>query len=259
MEDVIFSLQNVTFSYGTRPLFCGLNLTVNRGDTVFVLGENGSGKSTLLKIICGILVPSSGVVAVEGKQVTSFGKRELASFVSYGGEEVPADFPLTVFDFVSLGRFPHRGFFGSFGSDDRLKVENAMEMMEIASFGDRYLHELSAGERQRAFLARAVAQDGKLMVLDEPAAHLDMRTTVRIFGILKNLASEGKTVIISSHDVNLTARYSRSVLILKAGGLIAYGPKEHVITEEKIREAFGVEVKVDLNPSDGAPRITIIE
>jgi iron complex transport system ATP-binding protein len=259
MEEQMFSLKNVTFSYGSEPLFSGLTLTVNRGDVVFVLGENGSGKSTLLKIICGILTPSSGNVSVNGREISSFGKRELASLVSYGGDEVPADFPLTVYDFVSLGRFPHRGFFGTFSSGDREMVEKAMEMMEIAPFRDRYLHELSAGERQRTFLARTVAQDGELMVLDEPAAHLDMRTRVKIFGMLEHLATGGKTVFVSSHDANLSARYSKSVLILKAGGLIAYGPTEHVITEEKIREAFGVEVQVDVNPSDGTPRITIIE
>ncbi len=259
MGEAMFSLKNVAFSYGARPLFFGLNLAVNKRDMAFVLGENGSGKSTLLKIICGILTPSSGDVEVSGRNIFSLGKRERAALVSYGGDEVPADFPLTVFDFVSLGRFPHRGFFGSFRSDDREMVEKAMEMMEIASFRNRYLQELSAGEKQRVFLARAIAQDGELMVLDEPAAHLDMRTTVKIFGILTQLAQGGKTVIVSSHDANLTARYSRSVFILKSGSLVACGPRDQVLTEETIREAFGVEVRVDANPSDGTPRITIVE
>ncbi|NIS73714.1 MAG: ATP-binding cassette domain-containing protein [Deltaproteobacteria bacterium] len=258
MTDPVVSLKNAAFSYGSTPLFAGLNLSFSGEDMVFVLGENGSGKTTLLKMICGILAPTSGTVSVAGREISSFGRRELASLISFAGDEMPADFPLTVFDFVSLGRFPHRGFFGSLGTEDRSIVEKAMVMMEVSPLRGRYLHELSAGERQRVFLARAVAQDGTLMVLDEPAAHLDMRSTEKIFGILKNLTSQGKTVIVSSHDVNLTARHSKSVLILKGGKLIASGTKRDVITGEKIRDAFDVEVLVDVHPADGTPRVTII-
>lgn len=258
MSEAMVSMSNVGFSYGSRPLFRELDLTVENGDVLFVLGENGSGKSTLLKIICGIYTPQKGSVSIKGRYISAFARRELACLVSFSGDEVPSDFPLIVSDFVSLGRFPHRGFFGSLGVEDKRFVERAMAMMEIISLRGRYLHELSAGEKQRVLLARAVARDGELIVLDEPAAHLDMRTTVLIFGILEDLASEGKTVIVSSHDANITARYSKSVMILKGGMPVAHGPKEDVITREKIGEAFGVEVLVDVNPADGSPRVTII-
>lgn len=254
----VFHLKDLVFSYGERPLFGGISLSVEKEDYLFVLGENGSGKSTLLKLICGILTPSSGTVSIDGRGLTTFRRRELASHVSFAGHEMPADFPLTVLDYASLGRFPKTGFFGTLGAEDRMIVERAMDMMDILPLKRRFLHELSAGERQRAILARAVAQDGKLLVLDEPSAHLDMRSTTRIFNVLKDLVSEGKTVIVSSHDANLTARYSRSVLILKGGKVIAHGQRHTVFTKEIMKEAFGVDVIVDVNPVNGSPRITIV-
>ena len=259
MGTPILEVKGLSFGYGGAPFFKDISFTVRRGDFIFLLGENGSGKSTLMRLLCGILNPLAGDIKYQGKKLSQYTRRELARYISLAGDEVPQDFPLIVRDYVSLGVFPRRGFFGVFSDEDRRDVEESMEQMGISPLSERYLHELSSGERQRALLAKALVQQGELLLFDEPGAHLDLRNSLQIFSILNGQVDEGKTVIVSSHDPNITGRFGRSVLLLKGGKIVSFGKGEEVLTEWTLRDAFGIEVRVDRNPLTGTPRITIVE
>ncbi len=259
MEEVILDVKGLAFRYGDSPLFEGISFTIKKGDFVFLLGENGSGKSTLMKLLCGILSGESGRILLEGRDLTRMRRKDVARKVSFAGDDIPFDFPLTVWDYVSLGIFPKVGFFGSFSLDEKESVSAVIEMLGLASFSGRYLHDLSAGEKQRVLLARALAQGGDILILDEPAAHLDLKNSLKIFSILEKEVMKEKTVIVSSHDPNLTGRFSRSVLLLKGGKIISFGERDRVLQVEPLEDAFGVHVDVDINPGTGTPRVTITE
>ncbi len=259
MGEVILDVNGLTFRYGESSLFEGMSFTIKKGDFVFLLGENGSGKSTLMKLLSGILIGQSGLILLEGRDLIGMRRKEVARKISFAGDDIPYDFPLTVRDYVSLGIFPKVGFFGSFSMDEEESVSSVINMLGLTSFSERYLHDLSAGEKQRALLARALAQGGDVLIFDEPAAHLDLKNSLKIFSILEKEVARGKTVIVSSHDPNLTGRFSRKVLLLKGGKIISFGERDKVLRVAPLKEAFGVNVDVDINPGTGAPRVTITE
>lgn len=257
MNSAVLSAENLSFRYGERTVLSGVDLSVAEGEVAVLLGPNGAGKSTLLGVFSGLLAPSSGEVRVMGERPDARDRRRMARLLSVVGQDPPLDFPMSVEEYVALGRFPHHGLFGARTRDDREQVDRAIGMTGLSGLRDRGLGEISAGERQRASVARAIAQGAKVMLLDEPTAFLDIYHRVAFYEIVSRLAETcGVTALVASHDLSLCSEYGERIFLLSGGRVRACGRPEEVLTPENIRSAFGVEVACDRNPATGAVRVT---
>src|SRR3990172_12644787 len=206
VRDDLLTARDVTFRYGEREVLVGVDLRVGEGKVAVLLGPNGAGKSTLLKIFSGLQRPRAGEVTVLGRPPSSYGRREMARILSVVGQDPPLDFPMSVEEYVMLGRYPHHGFFGQATALDRREVDRAMAMTSLHDLRTRGLGELSAGERQRTAVARAIAQGARVMLLDEPTAFLDIYHRVAFYEVVMRLSEScGVTALIASHDLVLCA------------------------------------------------------
>lgn len=257
MSAALLSATGISFRYGGREVLTGVDLSVREGELAVLLGPNGAGKSTLLKILSGLLHPQSGEVSLQGRPPASYGRREMARLLSVVGQDPPLEFPMTVEEFVGLGRFPHHGFFGGWTPDDRAQTERALEMTALSALKGRGLGEISAGERQRAMVARAICQGAKVMLLDEPTAFLDLYHRVAFYEVVERLKEGcGIGALVASHDLSLCAEYGERIILLSGGEVMASGRPEEVLTAENIRQAYGVAVACDRNPATGSVRVT---
>ncbi len=257
MSAPLIAADGVRFGYRDREVLSGVDLRVGEGEVTVLLGPNGAGKSTLLKILSGLLVPRAGSVSLLGRPPGSYGRREMARLLSVAGQDPPVDFPMSVAEYVMLGRFPHHGFFGGATDEDRREVDRALETTGLAALAARALSEISAGERQRATVARAIAQGARIMLLDEPTAFLDIYHRVAFYEIVTALSeTRGLSALVASHDLSLCAEYGKRIVLLAGGAVRADGPPEGVLTPENIRHAFGVTVACDRNPATNAVRVT---
>jgi iron complex transport system ATP-binding protein len=252
------SLQNLGFAYDSQPVLEGITLELGDGEILALVGPNGSGKSTLLRNIAGILRPTRGAIYLDCKFIARLTPRELARLLGAVEQERHVGFDFTVRELVELGRLPHLGRLERLGPKDYDAVQRAMELTHLEEFADRPISTLSGGERQRAFLAIALAQEPKALLLDEPTAHLDINYQLEIMEIIRERANAGLTVIMALHDLNLAAHYADRMALLHRGRILALGRPEEVLTPERIKEAFGVEVAVARIPLIGAPQVQLI-
>jgi len=253
-------MQNVCFAYDRgRPVLRDISLPVPGGTFLAIVGPNGAGKSTLINLIAGLLVPQSGTVFIDGTAVRSYRPAELARKIALVRQEYVPVFGFSVAEMVLMARTAYYGPLGFEGETDREHVTRALEMTGTAQFASRPLASLSAGERQRVFIARALAQDTPILLMDEPTTFLDIRHQVRIYDLLKTIqVNESRTIIAITQDVNLAAQYCDQALLLRpvsdmetpaqhrhnGGGPCQYriGPVRDILTAEHIEEAFGVNV-----------------
>jgi len=253
----VLTVEKVSFRYGEREVLSGVDLDLREGEIGVLLGPNGAGKSTLLRICSGLLTPESGEVRVAGARPDRTNRKEMARRLSVVGQELPVEFPMSVEEFVMLGRFPHHGFFGSPDRTDREQVEQALRMTGLADLRQRGLSEVSSGERQRAVVARGIAQGAKVMLLDEPTAFLDIYHRVAFYEIVTDLARTcGVSALVASHDLSLCAEYAERIVLLAEGRVMAAGSPGEVLTSDRVRAAYGVEAVCDRNPETGAVRVT---
>ncbi len=238
----VIRTQGVFFSYERSPALSDVTFSVGQGELVALIGPNGSGKTTLLRLLLGFLAPDVGTVMLGDKPLPSYAPKERAKTIAYVSQQPPLNFPLTVFELVSLGRYPHASRFGT-ADDDVLAVERALEHTDSTHLKDRNFSTLSGGEKQKVLIARALAQSARLLLLDEPTLHLDLFYQLQILAGLKKLCVEqGIAVITVLHDVNLVELFADKALLLRSGALRAYGPVTQVIDETSIRELLGVEM-----------------
>ncbi len=238
--------SRVTFRYpkGVRDAVRGVSVEVRPSSVLAVIGPNGAGKSTLAKLLAGSLEPCSGTTAYEGTPLLEWKRRDLARRVAVVPQSEHVAFPLTVRDLVAMGRYPHLGPWRRERAEDALAVSRALERCEVAELLDRAFHTLSGGEMQRARIARALAQEPKLLIVDEPTAALDMRYEMAIFRLLRDLADDGIAVMIVTHHLNLATRFSDRMLLLREGAAAAAGLPGEVVTTETISRAYGWPVSV---------------
>lgn len=242
-------IDNLTFAYNSRPVLEGITLEVARGELLALIGPNGSGKTTLLRAISGVLPVDRGAVYLDFAQgsaqlLSEMAPKRLARAVAAVEQETHTAFDFTVEETVSLGRLPHLHSLKPFSAQDKMIVKHAMEQVGIAQFAERSIHSLSSGERQRVFLAMALTQEPRLLLLDEPTAHLDLKYQIEIMELIRELSKRGLTVISALHDLNLAARYGDRVGVLSQGRLVACGPPRAVLTEELICSVWQVELRV---------------
>jgi iron complex transport system ATP-binding protein len=241
------SINNVSFNYDSKVLD-DVTFTVESGSFLGIIGPNGSGKTTLLKIISKILKPSAGAVFISGNDVNSLSTKEVARKVGVVSQESAA-YPFMVFEVVLMGRTPHLGRFQKESENDFEIVENAMKLTETWKFKDKLITELSGGEKQKVVIARALAQEPEVLLLDEPTSHLDINHQIAILDLVKELCTGRNITVVSVfHDLNMAAKYCDSLILLNEGKIIIAGAPEVVLTHENIKKVFGIEVSVNRHP-----------
>ncbi|MCD6428703.1 MAG: ABC transporter ATP-binding protein [Desulfurococcales archaeon] len=240
---VVIKVVNVDVYYDSYKALDGVSIAAKPGEVVGIIGPNGSGKTTLLRTIDGILRPRIGSVYIDGREVISMRRREVAKLVGYVPQRVEFSTYMTVLDFVLTGRRPYIGL--SYTDKDFEKAVSALRMVSAQHLKDRRLDQLSGGELQRVIIARSLAAEPKVLLLDEPTANLDPRYQVEILELIKSLAKErGNTILVSLHDLTHAYRYSDKVIMMKSGRVFAVGDPEEVITSENIKKVFGLEALV---------------
>lgn len=257
-KEAAIEAKGVWYRYGEPWILQDVSFSVNRGELLGILGPNGSGKTTLLRILDGILKPSKGGVLVAGRSLDQMSRRELALEVAVVPQEAPFQFSFTAKEVVAMGRSVHLSPLQFEGSRDLEVLERAMEMTDTWQFRDRDVNTLSGGERQRVLIARALAQQPRIVLLDEPTAFLDITHQVELFELIHTLVRDTHlTVVAVSHDINLAAQYCHRLLLLKKGVLHLQGAPGDVVTREALREVYAVDLIVDGHPLTGLPRVTI--
>lgn len=236
----------------TTPLLVDVRLEVARGELLAIVGPNGAGKSTLVRLLLGLLRPSSGRVVAGDRDLSSLPPRERARLVAAVLQDEPLDFPFTALEVVLMGRRARLGAFGFERDDDVAAAERAMRDTGVSELASRPLVELSGGERKRVLLARALAQETPALILDEPAAALDVRHQLDLFALLDARRRDGAAVAVVVHDLNLAAAWATRVALLVAGRPAVVGAVADVLTPERVRKAFGVDVAVGSHPKTGA-------
>ena len=235
-----------------------LSLDIARGEILGVIGPNSAGKTTLIRLLTRVVRPSAGAILLDGRPLAALSASVLAREVAVVPQELPHAFPFTVAQLVLMGRYPHAPgrYFES--AQDRAVACAALDATGVLELAELPLDELSGGERQRAVLARALAQEPRLLVLDEPTAHLDLRYQAEVVGLLRRVNRErGMTVILVAHDLNLAAEVCDRLLLLAGGRVARLGPPEQVLDEETLRSVYGCEVIVDKAPATARPRVQV--
>jgi iron complex transport system ATP-binding protein len=240
----VFDVEDVEFAYRREPVVSGVSMRISAGAVHAIIGPNGSGKSTLLRLLLGVVRPRAGRVLFRERGVHEWSRRELAREVGVVAQTEEVAFPVRVSELVAMGRYPHLGPWRPIGATDHAAIDRAMERCHVAQLTDRPLSTLSGGERQRVRLARALAQEPRVLVLDEPTASLDIAHEMTLFELLGGLAAEGVTVIVVTHHLNLAARYASRVLLLNEGRVRADGTPADVLTRETIEAVWNWPVTV---------------
>ncbi len=245
-------LRDLSVAYGRRRALAPLTERVEAGEWLGVIGPNGAGKSSLLRAVAG-LIDADGEVAVAGRPLGPLSDRERASRVAYVAQEplIPDD--MTTAEYVLLGRTPYIGYFGSASTHDREVVTDVLGRLRLEPFADRMLGTMSGGERQRAVLARALAQEAPVLLLDEPTSALDIGHQQQALELVAELRAEQRITVVSAmHDLTLAGTYTDRVVLLDQGDVVAAGPPAEVLTAERLGEVFHVCVTVEIDPADGA-------
>jgi iron complex transport system ATP-binding protein len=252
-------IRQVYFSYLNGLVLHNISLSVRAGEMVGLLGPNGSGKTTLIKLASGVLKPDSGEVRLDGSGLNQLSRKSIARNVAVVPQQFYTPFAFTVTNVVMLGRTPFVKAFAEESEVDRQFVADALELVGISELRERRFDELSGGERQKVILAMALAQQPKLLLLDEPIVHLDITHQVEIMGLVRRLnVEQGLTVIAAMHDLNLASLYFKRLLLLKEGRVSVDGTPSQVLTEARISEVFSTSVRVEKHPVTGVPHIVII-
>jgi len=238
---MLLKTEGLAFSYGADPLIKNLSFEILKGDLLWVLGPNGAGKSTLIKLLTGYLKSSSGSILVEGRDLSLEPANELAKTFAYVPSEIHLPYEFSVLETVLLGRAPHAGWWRDYSKEDRAAAVSALEETGMSAFSARTVNSLSSGERQLVFIAQALAQNPKLLFLDEPTSHLDVKYTAEILALLKKLAVEKRLgVCLVSHDISLAAAAASRLLILKKGGGNLFGKPEDILKSSILAEVYAL-------------------
>jgi iron complex transport system ATP-binding protein len=241
-------IDNLHFSIGEKNILNNISAQFAPGKIHGLIGPNGSGKSSLLKNICRIWEPQEGTVFINGRDHRSFPRKDLSKIITLVPQNTWVSFPISVYDYVAMGRNPHQGRFQALTKKDETVIEEALIKTQTLELKDQNINELSGGEEQLVIIARALATEASLLLLDEPTSDLDVKHTLTIMDLLRDLKEEKKTLLVSIHDLNLARRYCDTITILNQGAIFFHGPPSQAFSEEIIREVFEVkmvEVKHD--------------
>ncbi|MBR7006802.1 MAG: ABC transporter ATP-binding protein [Candidatus Methanomethylophilaceae archaeon] len=244
-ESPMLELEGVQFGYTKAFInLRGINLSADKGKFIALMGPNGCGKTTLMRCVNCLLKIQEGSIDIEGEDVLAMTRKQVAKVCTTVPAEMPVEFSLLLKDFVSLGRAPISSGIWWDSDEDQKAIEDIMRAFGLLKYQDRRLSQLSSGERARALVAKGVVQEPKVMMVDEPSAHLDIKYKVQVMELLKEQAKNGITVIMASHDLNLVTRYCDEAMMIKDGVIYSYGDPNEIINEQSIKDVFGIDVTV---------------
>ncbi|MCP3891479.1 MAG: ABC transporter ATP-binding protein [Desulfobulbaceae bacterium] len=253
----LFDIKKISFSYGSTPAVNQVDTRLYSGKFYGIIGPNGCGKTTLLDLLTGSKSPQSGVLQLQGSLLEKIPKRDLAKLLALVPQEYDTGFGYTVEEVVLMGRHPHIDRFASPGPEDWQAVNSALKDIGIDDLRDRYTNTLSGGQKQRAVVARALAQNSPTLLFDEATSSLDIKYTIQIFNIARDLVKKQKrTVIAVIHDLNLAAAYCDEILFMQEGRIAFNGTTKEILTAENIAAIFGVESHVESNPKTNSLRVS---
>jgi iron complex transport system ATP-binding protein len=248
--------EGIACAYGHHTVLADFSLVAAPGTVTALLGPNGAGKSTALRALARLLRPREGTVTLDGRDVWQLPQRAFVRHIAFVPQTEAAAWPMTVEHAVLLGRVPHRGWLLPYTPEDREALSTALRQVDLEALRARNLDTLSGGERRRALLARALAQDAEVLLLDEPGAHLDLRHQVELFDLLARLARERRVaVVLSLHDLNLASLFADRAVLLNGGRILAQGPCQEVLTPDLLRRTFGIPVETVPHPRHGISMI----
>lgn len=252
----LLELRSVSFGYGSLRVINTVSISVDEGEMLGVIGPNGAGKTTLFRLMSGLSAPWEGSVLFKGTAISAIDRRELARAMATMPQSVVQPFPFSVKDFVSLGRFPHRGRWNPLTSHDRAVIDQSLQATDTAVLQGRLISELSGGERQRVLLAQALAQEPRLLLLDEPTAHLDIGHQSSLLDLVGRLnRTTGVTVVMVLHDLNCASEFCSRLVLLDKGSIKQAGTPQEVLTYQNIESVYQTVVVVKDNPVSHKPHV----
>ena len=250
----LLEVQNLSFSYGDNHVLKEIELSIPENELVSILGINGAGKSTLLKCLNRIITPQTAEIKLKSMDLNELDLVEISKLISYVPQSVRSSFSMDVFDVVLLGRRPYINW--RIGENDRKVVSDTLRFLNLEDFAFRKFNQLSGGERQRIIIAKAIAQEPQLFLLDEPTSDLDLKNQIQVMKKLKSLVSDTespKSALIAIHDINIAARFSDRIILLSDGEIVADGTPIEVLTSENIAKVFDVTSEISLPTSVSEP------
>jgi iron complex transport system ATP-binding protein len=257
--DPAFSVRKLNYAFDGRSVLDDLSFQIPAGSFFILIGPNGSGKTTLLKLLMGLLPSPHGCIQLLARSLQDYTSRQLAQRLAYVSQNVGVEFPFSALQVVLMGRAPHLGMLGFEGKSDHDLARHAMEMTGVTSLAQRRLDQLSGGEQQRVFIARAICQQPQIILLDEPTAALDLAHQVRVMDLMDTLRTRnGVTVVMVSHDLNLAAMYADQLLLLSRGRLARLGTPRQVLDYDLLEQVYGCPVLVDRSPLGDYPRVHLV-
>ena len=255
----MLEVQNISINYGVCAVVQNVSLALEAGKIIALLGANGAGKTTLLKSLNGGLPIAKGAILLDKKELKSFSRREIAQRIAVIAQETETKFPVSVLEFVLSGRFAHGAAFGWESENDLQIAVDCLNSCDLANYESRQMNQLSGGERQRVVLARALATNAKILLLDEPTANLDLAHQALMLRLVKERCErEDAAAIVITHDLNLASEFADEIVLLKNGAIQSKGTPEKVLTEDNLQKVFNVKVLLDENPHSGKRRVTTI-
>lgn len=264
MNAPLLDIQSLHGGYGTRAcgmqaVIKGISFKINKGDFVGMIGPNGSGKSTLLRLMSRVLTPQKGRVLLEGADIQTVPLKKLFQRIAFVPQDTQLSFPFTVLETVLLGRIPHLGRFQLEGKKDLSTAERSMRLTDTGSLANKSIDELSAGERQRVIIAKALTQEPVLLFLDEPTSHLDIGHQIQMLDLLKDLnKKEGLSILVVLHDLNLASEYCDKIILLEDGVIFKEGTPQEVLTYQNIESVYKTVVLVNENPVSKKPCVILV-
>lgn len=258
MSSPLLAAEEIVCGYDENDVLHGISLAMEAGEFLGVIGPNGCGKSTLLTALTGWLSLRQGRVMLAGQPLKHYPTKTVAQMVAVVPQASIPAFAFTVRETVEMGRYPHLGRLAGITAADGKIIDEALELTDVAHLQHRPVDRLSGGEYQRVTIARALAQQPKVLLLDEPTAHLDIGHQQEIFTLLSNLRTSRQVAILCvSHDINLAATYCQRIILLSQGNIVAEGSPEEVITEELLQQVYGTLVRVHAHPGHGGPLVVM--
>jgi len=254
MSESVLEIRNVSMSYGDNKIINELNLSVAEGEFIGIIGPNGCGKTTLLNAVSGSMKIDSGTIFIQQCELDKLSPKERARIVSFVPQNPVLPIGFIVEEIVLMGRNPHLGLLDWESAKDIKIVQNALRLSGTTKFKDRLIATLSGGEIQRVFIARALAQESSIMLLDEPTAHLDIGFQTGVLDLVENIRKQSSlTVVAAIHDLTLAAQYCDRLFLIEEGSVTVCGTPSEVITQDNIRRVFGVHVEIMLHPIYNTP------
>lgn len=246
--DSILKVENLVFKAKNKEILKNINFDVKMGEIIGLIGVNGSGKTTLLKCLNSLNKITGGKIKIKNRYLNQLENKEIAKEIALMGQNTNLNVEFKCLDIVVMGRYPHLKNRSNFCEEDYLKALNYMEITNTLKFKDKNITHLSGGERQRVLFSKAITQETDIILLDEPTASMDLNNQEQLFKICRKIAKKNKTIIISTHDLRVAARYCDKLLLLKNGEKVGFGKVEEVLTKENIKKAYEIDVEIFENP-----------